>query len=182
MKIKEIEKINYISFGTKSGSSLSFNVLVKVVPGMATTDRGYLNFVTTVKSKDPLQPLERRLLFLEDYGDDMPPLVKEKIFGKEANVIAVIDLDTLIFYHGHKNKNDLYLTEMSIPVKENSKEKLAANFTDSLNQKRPYHFEIDYWSVQSFLEGESGWSRLRDGLLGVIRLGDTRYIATYELE
>lgn len=196
MKIKEVEAITSISFNLKDSIGTFFDTSVKVVPGMATTNKGHHNFLTRVVLTLPkgYQPskdfkLTRNLLFLESYGDDMPDSITDRIFGKGIRPIGVIDMDTQEFHWGcwdGKSKKDLILFKMGVLRKENDpgdpKEILPKDLHDCLNWKRPYHFEIDWWHVQSFLEKEEGWRHLRGGLVAVVRCGNTRYKTGYNDE
>ena len=189
MKIKDLEAITDISFDHKDCTGLSYDAVVKVVPGMATTDKGYANFLTKATLApwgDKKTKTTKNLLFLEDYGDDMPETVKARIFGKDVKPIGVIDVDTAIFHWGcvvkDKGKRYLSLVKMGELRRENAEgiEVLPKDFMQSLNQKRPYHFEIDYWHIQPFLEGEMGWKHLRDGLQAIVRCGVIRYKTGYD--
>ncbi len=183
MKIKKIESVDVIEFATQHSGGNPVDCVIRVVPGMATTNDGYLNFMTEVTSptwKDP-----SKLLFLDPYGDDMSVSVMSRIFGMGVRPIGVIDVKSKIFYWGvlekGKKQTFLTLTQMGVLRQENTDgDVLPDNFHEILNQKRPYHFELDYYHVERFLSGDMGWLHLRNGLVAVVRCGNTRYTAKYE--
>lgn len=183
MKIKKIESINVIEFANQHSGGHQHDCVIRVVPGMATTNDGYLNFMTEVTSPALTKP--SKLLFMDPYGDDMSVSVMSRIFGPGVRPIGVIDVESKVFYWGvlekGKKQTFLVLTRMDVLRQENTNgDVLPDNFLGTLNQKRPYHFELNYYHVERFLSGDMGWLHLRDGLVAVVRCGNTRYTAKYE--
>ena len=203
MKLADILKIKEISFDFRNEfGGNTFAAVVKVDKKFNTSTEGYNNYICDVTlSKEVGENvrirkgtnLQRRLLFLESYGDDLPDSLYVKLFGSKTLVICVIDLQTQVFYWGEMSKPSrlepasLLLTRVGVLHKAGvahcgqALEVSQIQSHHDLNEKRPYHFEINWWHIERFLEGEEGWHHLREGLTAVVRLEDhTQFRAMYE--
>lgn len=121
------------------------------------------------------------LLFLEPYGDCMPRGIKDRLLISGLGMC--LDPHTWTCFLYEKDKGTLRLYPMTrLTTNDSLREappKAIDTFLKALNHKRPYHFEISWWALEDFLEQESGWSALRQGLRVIVRAG-REYVASLE--
>lgn len=153
---------------------LDRNLLVEVPRTLAHVSGGgpgtHENILTNVRGRERKNWPVKQLLFLEDYGDDMPEEIKKRLRIEGLGV--VLETASWLCYLFEVGGGILSLYPLSSLVtrdEERAPPPDLDQFLGLLNHKRPYHFEIDYFALEGFVEGEYGWSTLRAGLRVVVR-------------
>lgn len=123
----------------------------------------------------------KRLLFLSDYGNDMPRETKQRLRIEGLGVVlAPHDGGGWTCFLFSSTKVTLRLCVVGGPkTRDDELAPPPPEILKVLNHKRPYHFEISYWALEGFLGGETGWGYLRENLLVVVRAG-REYVARLE--